>query len=127
MWTIYLLFLLQKVTVFISVLCGLSGVASFIGIILSVVAASEDPTKHDSFSTNERAVITKIRKTALRILIPCLFFVLTMPSAKQIAIIWSVGNTIEYIQGNEKIKELPDKAVQCLDKFIDDYLNEEKQ
>jgi hypothetical protein len=37
------------------------------------------------------------------------------------------GSAIEYVQGNEKIKELPDKAVQCLDKFIDEYLNEEKQ
>ena len=127
MWTIYLLFLLQKISILIQVLTGLSGAASVIGITLSIVAASEDPNHHNSFSANERAVITKIRKIALRIFIPCLFFILTIPSAKQIAIIWSVGNTIEYIQGNEKIKELPDKAVQCLDKFIDDYLNEKNE
>lgn len=109
------------------VLTGLSGIASCVGLILSGVVAAEDPDKYDSFSANERTLIIKIRKIALRIFIPCLFFILTMPTAKQVAIIWSVGNTIEYIQGNEKIKELPDKAIQCLDKFIDDYLNEEKQ
>lgn len=40
--------------------------------------------------------------------------------------IFAVGTTIEYVQNNEKIKELPDKAVLCLDKFIDEYLKEEE-
>ena len=49
-----------------------------------------------------------------------------MPNSKQAAIIYTAGSTIEYVQGNERIKELPDKAVQCLDKFISDYLNEDE-
>ena len=47
-----------------------------------------------------------------------------MPNDKEVATIYSVGATTDYVKNNEKIKELPDKAVLCLDKFIDEYLKE---
>ena len=48
------------------------------------------------------------------------------PSTKDAIMIWGVGGTIDYIKSNETAKELPDKCIQALDKFIDEYmLNEE--
>ena len=48
------------------------------------------------------------------------------PSTKDAIMIWGVGGTIDYIKSNETAKQLPDKCIQALDKFVDEYmLNEE--
>lgn len=48
------------------------------------------------------------------------------PSTKDAFMIWGVGGTIDYIKSNETAKQLPDKCIQALDKFVDEYmLNEE--
>lgn len=60
----------------------------------------------------------------LKIFIPFLTLGIFFPTSKEAAIIFSVGQTIGYVKGNEKLKELPDKAVMCLDKFISEYLEE---
>ena len=70
-------------------------------------------------------IVIKLRKLSiifLSIFAPIALFV---PTSKQAAMIFVIGTTIEYVQNNEKIKELPNKAVLCLDKFIDEYLKEE--
>ena len=89
------------------------------GTILTVMACIID-------NDNEKdSLVIKLRKLSiifLSIFAPIALFV---PNSKQAATIFAVGTTIEYVQNNEKIKELPDKAVLCLDKFIDEYLNEE--
>lgn len=54
-------------------------------------------------------------------IIVSLVYVLT-PTTKEAFAIWGVGGTIDYIQSNEKIKELPDKVVNALDLWVDDYL-----
>lgn len=48
------------------------------------------------------------------------------PSTKDAIMIWGVGGTIDYIKSNDTAKQLPDKCIQALDKFVDEYmLNEE--
>ena len=44
---------------------------------------------------------------------------------RSIYMIWGLGGTIDYIKSNETVQKLPDKTIQCLDKFLDKYLNEE--
>lgn len=58
----------------------------------------------------------------------CILFALLkvfIPSTKEALIIYGAGGIVEYVQSNETVKELPDKAVQCLDKLLDEYLTEE--
>ena len=40
--------------------------------------------------------------------------------------IYGVSNTIEYIKSNEKAKELPNKVVMALDKWLEREINDEK-
>lgn len=42
------------------------------------------------------------------------------PSKKQAIEIIAVGSAIEYARNNEKIQQLPDKLVDCLDKYLTD-------
>ena len=58
-------------------------------------------------------------------IIACLinFFI---PTTNEALMIYGVGGTIDYIKSNDTSKQLPDKCVKALDKWVDN-LNEEKQ
>lgn len=58
-------------------------------------------------------------------IIACLinFFI---PTTNEALMIYGVGGTIDYIKSNETAKQLPDKYIKALDKWVDN-LNEEKQ
>ena len=48
-----------------------------------------------------------------------------VPTTKEALLIYGVGSTIDYVNGNETIKSLPDKAINALDKYLDS-LNKDK-
>jgi hypothetical protein len=47
------------------------------------------------------------------------------PSTKEMMLIWGLGNTVDYIQENETVKELPDKCVKALEAWADSLIEEE--
>lgn len=76
-------------------------------------------------SDNDYPAILKIVKRSILILGFSLLGVIFLPNTKQAYMIWGLGGTIDYIKSNETVQKLPDKTIQCLDKFLDEYLNEE--
>lgn len=74
---------------------------------------------------NDYPTILKIVKRSILILGFSLLGVIFLPNTKQAYMIWGLGGTIDYIKSNETVQKLPDKTIQCLDKFLDKYLNEE--
>ena len=48
-----------------------------------------------------------------------------VPSTKDALIIYGVGGTVEYLRDNSTAQKLPDKCVEALDKFVDEYLETE--
>ena len=124
MWLVYLLLILDKVSMLACTCVVLSAIVFFISLIFHIVASCEDGNDRNAFSVNQRNTINKIKTIALRVLIPAAIVLTFVPNSKQAAIIFTAGGAIEYVQGNDKIKELPDKAVECLDKFVSEYLDE---
>ena len=49
-----------------------------------------------------------------------------IPTKNDALLIYGVGGTIDYIKSNETAKQLPDKCIKALDKWVDN-LNKEKQ
>ena len=127
MWLIYLLFMLDNLSYLTCTLSVLSGLATIALIVMSAIAKSQDGDRYYDYSKKQIDIIVKGRKIALAIFIPSILITLFVPNSKQAALIFTIGSTLEYVQGNEKLQELPDKAVECLDKFIDEYLNDTKQ
>lgn len=74
--------------------------------------------------------IIKKLKTASKIVFSVLIFgiigTIFTPTTKEMLLIYGVGGTIDYIKQNETIQQLPDKCIEALDLFIDDYIKEEK-
>ena len=58
-------------------------------------------------------------------IIACLinFFI---PTTNEALMIYGIGGTIDYVKSNKTAKQLPDKCIKALDKWVDN-LNEEKQ
>ena len=127
MWLVYFILTLDAVTTTALAFAVFAGIVWFATFVMSCIATAQQNQSHPDFDEDDKKVIYKIKNICLSVFIPCLFIALFIPNSKQLAIIYTAGNTIEYVQGNEKIKELPDKAVQCLDKFIDEYLNEKNE
>lgn len=125
MWLIYLLSILDGICGLINTATVISGLASLVFIILSSIGACQNPDSYDALNQKTVAFSNKARKISLAVFIPVLLLGIIVPSSKQAAIIFSVGTTIDYVRNNEKIKELPDKAVDCLDKYINEYLFED--
>lgn len=50
-----------------------------------------------------------------------------IPSERQLYLIYGVGGTIDYIKENDTSKQIPDKTIRCLDKLMDEYLNDKKE
>lgn len=58
-------------------------------------------------------------------IIVTLLFIFT-PTTKEAFMIWGVGGTIDYVKSNETAKQLPDKCIEALDKWVES-LNEDKE
>ena len=65
----------------------------------------------------KRSIIVTLVLTVINIFIP---------TKNDALLIYGVGGTIDYIKSNETAKQLPDKCIKALDKWVDN-LNEEKQ
>ena len=65
----------------------------------------------------KRSIIVTLVLTVINIFIP---------TKNDALLIYGVGGTIDYVKSNETAKQLPDKCIKALDKWVDN-LNEEKQ
>lgn len=94
------------------------------GIVLTVVSiGGYIITKNDDFVDDcwKELWIKLFKYCFPTTIIITLLFIFT-PTTKEAFAIWGVGGTIDYIKSNEKIKELPDKVVNTLDLWINNYL-----
>lgn len=81
--------------------------------------ASEYDTQEEKEAQRRgKVIVKKLLITGFISLLLCCF----IPSAKEMYAIYGIGGVIDYVKGNEKAKELPDKVIDTLDK----YLNEQK-
>lgn len=87
----------------------------FIGFLISGGEVGDD------FNNNDLRVLkTSFFSSALL----SIAFVFT-PSEKDMFMIYGIGGTIDYIKSNDTAKQIPDKCINALDKFIDEYVNED--
>lgn len=87
-------------------------VAGFTGIIILLIG--DDKDDHACFKRVKKYFITAFVAVVLGGI--GLVFV---PKTNEALLIYGVGTTIDYVDNNETIKQLPDKAVQALDKYLD--------
>ena len=65
------------------------------------------------------------KRSILVIIVLCVINVF-IPTKNDALLIYGVGGTIDYIKSNDTAKQLPDKCIKALDKWVEN-LNEEKK
>lgn len=50
-----------------------------------------------------------------------------IPNQEELLTIYGIGGTIDYIKSNDTAKQLPDKCINALDKWVDSYIKEENK
>ena len=89
-------------------------VASFFIINTLIAIAEEDSEK-------EINLCKKCLKISSSVLVVCILIEVFVPTTKQALLIYGVGGTIDYIKANPVAKQLPDKCVNALDKWVDSW------
>lgn len=106
----------------------LSVTALIITIIASVfltIAYCTFEVYNDDDRAKQAAIVKWLRRSAVGIAISVVGVVF-IPGDKELMAIYGIGGTIDYIKSNDKAKELPDKVVDALTKYLD-TINEEKK
>lgn len=114
----------------IGVIHGLTIPVSVLSIITALVCYFASILKDDY--TGEEAC-TEWQKSKLRKFGNKLFVVFGIsvtinvitPTTEQAYLIYGVGSTIDYIQDNPKAKQLPDKCIDALSRWVDNINKEE--
>lgn len=109
------------------------GVAMFfISLIIFVIfwlisITTDDWTGKDCCTEKQKH---KLRRSAnysiITFLIGLLLWVF-VPTQKEALLIYGVGGTIDYLKDNPTAKQLPDKCVKALDKWVDSWNTKEKK
>ena len=69
---------------------------------------------------------TKALKISLVACIISIIGIMFVPTTREALLIWGVGGTIDYIKENPTAKQIPDKCVKALDKWVDSFTKEDK-
>lgn len=122
METIYWLQVLGNISTVGTVLIFL-GVAAIIPAGVALFLNSD--RDYDSETKGFAAAVKAIKLSLLAVFVGVVITIF-VPSEKQLYAIYGIGGTIDYIKNNETAKQLPDKVIIALDKYIDS-LNEDKK
>jgi NADH:ubiquinone oxidoreductase subunit 2 (subunit N) len=108
---------------------GAISVVALIVMIIALVTLTFGYCAFEVYDDGDRAkqaaIVKWLRRSAVGIAISVVGVVF-IPSDKELMAIYGIGGTIDYIKSNDKAKELPDKVVDALTKYLE-TLNDEKK
>ena len=113
MWELYLLTRLEVIfpILVLIIICS-----------AGVLLISSIDIAHDGVGENNRMFF---KRSAVALAISVLG-VIVIPTKEDMLLIYGVGTTLDYLQDNEKVQQLPDKCVDALDAWVESLSEEEK-
>ena len=113
----------------LNVLGNLNGFCRFF-MVLSIIAfvvcvifyfVSQD---EDLYSLTSKSIAKFIRFTLLPILIISTIGNTFIPDKKTLYVIYGIGGTLDYLKENKTAKQIPDKAILALDKYLNEQIGD---
>ena len=105
-------------------LIGFSIVFAVIGLTIGIAYMITNSDSDYEREKRDFKIGKKIAKICASIAITLGLVTCFIPNTHDAYMIYGVGGTIDYIKSNETTKQLPDKCIQALDKYLDE-LNKE--
>lgn len=123
---IYWLQRLGNINTLMWVVFVISSIALLISLIFLVLSLDDDLWWDDDKQKRQKKLSVKSAKALIWVVsISCLGGIF-VPTTNEMYAIYGIGGTIDYLKENETAKQLPDKVVNALDKWVDG-LNEDKE
>lgn len=94
------------------------------GILLGIFLIALSINMSEGYSTEFQI---KALKRIIPVLIISILGLIFTPTTKEALMIWGVGGTIDYVKSNDTAKQLPDKCIEALDKWVSSLNEEEKK
>lgn len=124
MWDLYLI---SRIGALHVALCGLAAiflVAAFFCFMFSL--PSDGCSRCGNCSEKEDAMLRHWSKNLTIAGLIFLIGTILTPTKEQAYLIYGVGGTVDYIKSNDKAKQIPDKAVDALNRYLDSIENKDK-
>ena len=122
---------IDNVSFVLCVLSLIASIVSMIGYFAMCAAVADFESRHSENYVKEYQQYKNIWEKALKIVVPilivCGLIQVFVPTQKEAFLIYGVGGTIDYVKSNPVAKQLPDKCVNALDKWVDSWTIEEKK
>lgn len=97
-------------------IAGVGVFCSVVFIIISFIAFCAE-----SDEGNDTSRPKKLMKKSFRWAIFFCLLLIFCPSKREVYEIYGIGKTLDYLGSNEKVQQLPDKAVDALNAWLDDF------
>lgn len=106
----------------------LLGILLFVAIISKINAeVDEENCEYWNICMQRYKECMRYAKTAVIVFFVSVFMNIFIPTTNEALLIYGVGGTIDYIKSNDTSKQLPDKCVKALDKYLDNLTKDENQ
>lgn len=100
-------------------------VFTIIALVILTISYCALEVYDDEDRAKQAAIIKYLRRSAVGFFISVVGVVF-IPSDKELMAIYGLGGTIDYIKSNDKAKQLPDKCVDALTRYVDSIEKENK-
>lgn len=105
-----------------------AGIAIAIGagalVVMTVLYLITNGDENEYAENCRKKLRKAFKKWAIFSAISLLVFIFT-PDRRDALLIYGVGGTIDYIKSNDKAKEIPDKVVDALTRYVDSIENKD--
>ena len=118
--TLYWLTVLGELKNFLLIIVLISSIVTVICFIAYLAG--------DNFGTEKtRSLIKKYLSCCMSIIFASLLLSVFIPSKGELYMIYGLGNTIDYLKENPTAKQLPDKCIKAIDKWVDNLTEKESE
>ena len=104
--------------------CRFFMVLSIIAFVVCVIFYFVSKDEDWYFPLTSKSIAKFIRFTLLPILIISTIGNIFIPDAKTLYVIYGVGGTLDYLKENKTAKQIPDKTILALDKYLNEQLGD---
>ena len=104
--------------------CKFFIVLSIIALVVCVVFYLVPQDEDFGFPLAKKYIVKFIRFILLPILIISTIGNTFIPDTKTLYVIYGVGGTLDYLKENKTAKQIPDKAILVLDKYLNEQLED---
>lgn len=129
---IYCITRLDGIREFLTFIAVFSFIATVVLFFIALLKRSDADICPEGSKTRKRHIETSkmclyFAKRCVIAFFVSVFINFFIPTTNQALLIYGVGGTIDYIKSNDTSKQLPDKCVKALDKWVENLTKEENQ